>query len=157
MNRKSIEVLCVALIASSSSQAATFTGLGSLSNSEFYSTAAAVSADGSTVIGTTTSLSGSEGFYWASNISMTGIGMMSAVPDDLYTQAIAVSGDGSFIVGKAQNNDNLSFLFNEFNEPTGFSLPSKVSAFVYSMNGEYQDLGKLVEPTPVSLDPVCPS
>lgn len=89
-------------------EVAGFTGIGFFSETDAYSEASGISADGSTVVG------GAEvgDFFWSYRWSggvMTAI-PKSSEPDVPLSQAFAVSGDGSVIVGWEYNfaNDALT-------------------------------------------------
>ncbi len=73
---------------------ATFQGLGDLPGGAFYSTAAAVSADGSTVLGYSLSSSSYEAFRWNAADGMVGLGYLTSTD-----RGLDVSDDGSTIVG----------------------------------------------------------
>ena len=77
-------------------EAARFTGLGDLDGGIFFSKAFDVSADGSVVVGTTVSSSGTEAFRWTDGV-MEGLGDLPG--GEFESQAYAVSGDGSRVVG----------------------------------------------------------
>ncbi len=71
--------------------------LGDLDGGEIYASAAAVSDDGSLVVGLGTSARGVEAFRWSRATGMTALGDFAG--GDFSSQALAVSGDGAFIVG----------------------------------------------------------
>ena len=73
--------------------AVVFTRLGDLAGGSFSSHALKISADGSTVIGYSTSAAGSEAFRWTASGGMVSIGAGSS------SIALGVSGDGGVIVG----------------------------------------------------------
>lgn len=73
--------------------AASFTGLGHLPGGEVSSLGAAVSADGSVVVG----WSGYEAFRWTSAEGMEALGDLPG--GDFHSRAPAVSADGSVVVG----------------------------------------------------------
>jgi len=78
---------------------ATFQGLGDLAGGDFSSAAYGVSADGTTVVGKSTSASsgsGSEAFQWTRSWGMVGLGYL---PDYHDSAAYGVSADGSVVVG----------------------------------------------------------
>ena len=75
-----------------------FQGLGGLPGTDYsYSDAKGVSADGSVVVGTSTSSSGSEAFRWTANGGMIGLGDLAGGAFD--SHATGVSADGSVVVG----------------------------------------------------------
>ena len=76
-------------------------GLGYLPGGN-YSTATAVSADGSVIVGTSGSASGGQAFRWTAGSGMVGLGYL---PVGNYSSATAVSADGSIVVGIVVGND----------------------------------------------------
>ena len=86
-----------------------FMGLGDLPGGSFSSGASAVSRDGSVVVGTSTSSSGSEAFRWTRDGGMVGLG---ALPGGTFgSTAAGVSGDGSVVVGNSNGGSSTSGLF----------------------------------------------
>jgi probable HAF family extracellular repeat protein len=81
------------------------------------SMANAVSADGSIVVGRTTSLRGLEAFIWKRDSGiMIGLGMLTS--EAHVSEALAVSGDGSTIVGASTKVGSLgtrAFIWDEQN------------------------------------------
>ena len=76
----------------------TFQGLGDLPGGVFFSEAAGVSADGSTVVGFGNGHMGLGAFRWTLSDGMVGLGDL---PGGSYaSRAFAVSADGSTIVGR---------------------------------------------------------
>jgi probable HAF family extracellular repeat protein len=77
-----------------------FTGLGDLSGGTFSSIASGVSADGSVVVGSSSSAFGFEAFRWTQGGGMMGLGDL---PDDppYGSAATGVSADGSIVVGSS--------------------------------------------------------
>ena len=73
-----------------------FVPLGDLSGGSFASRATAVSADGSVVVGESTTASGQEAFRWTQSGGMVGLGSLSA---ESSSRAFGVSSDGSVVVG----------------------------------------------------------
>jgi probable HAF family extracellular repeat protein len=69
-----------------------FMGLGDLPGGTFNSYATAVSADGSVVVGTGNTASGTEAFRWTIDNGMVGLGASSSASD--------VSADGAVVVGR---------------------------------------------------------
>ena len=92
-----IFVLSILTASSTTTKAATFTGLGDLPGGDFTSYARGISADGSTVVGYSKSASGFEAFRWTLDGGMAGLGDLQG--SDFYSYANAVSGDGSVVVG----------------------------------------------------------
>jgi probable HAF family extracellular repeat protein len=80
------------------SQQASFQGLGDLPGGKFESLAQGVSADGSVVIGTGTTISGKQAFRWTQTTGMVSLGN---VRDSSFKESWAynISADGSTIVG----------------------------------------------------------
>jgi probable HAF family extracellular repeat protein len=83
-----------------SAQAVSFTGLGDLSGGSFSSFANDVSADGSTVVGVSSSANGSEAFRWQNRV-ITGLGDLPG--GSFSSSASAVSADGSVVVGSGSS------------------------------------------------------
>jgi probable HAF family extracellular repeat protein len=81
---------------STASAAAILTPLGDLPGGVFDSRANAVSADGSVVVGTSSSTSGSQTFRWTAGGGMVGLGVL---PGDAFSEPGGVSADGSVVVG----------------------------------------------------------
>src|SRR5215208_1276755 len=88
-------------LASSPALAGSFQGLGDLPGGTFQSYANAVSDDGSTVVGfsssASSSASGWEAFRWTSGGGMVGLGDLPGGTS--YSQGSDVSADGSVVVG----------------------------------------------------------
>ncbi|TVR95113.1 MAG: hypothetical protein EA406_14580, partial [Rhodospirillales bacterium] len=76
-----------------------FTGLGTLGGSS--SRAFGVSADGSVVVGQSSSASGPEAFRWTADGGMVGLGILEGRNQSV---ARAVSADGSVVVGQSSFN-----------------------------------------------------
>ena len=74
-------------------------GLGDLSGGIFHSGAEAISADGSTIVGSSRSGLGPEAFIWDATNGMRGLGDLPG--GDFYSVAYDVSGDGSIVVGQS--------------------------------------------------------
>ncbi len=95
------------------------TGLGYLGPSPsdvFFSGALAVSIDGSTVVGFTTSTYGQESFRWTANGGMRSLGNFPGVEGQRLSCAQGVSADGSAIVGwsvvfTSTSNNSVGFLW----------------------------------------------
>lgn len=99
--------LAVAGLASGSASGASFTPLGAL-DGDTHSSAAAVSADGSTVVGMSVSASGSgRAFIWD---RVNGIRGIPDLPGDSGSNATGVSADGSTVL---VNQGDRAFLWNE--------------------------------------------
>src|SRR5262245_6588045 len=76
---------------------ATFTGLGDLAGSYYYSVPYGISADGSTVVGKSESSTGTQAFRWTAGGGMVGLGDLPG--GTTFSVANAVSADGSVVVG----------------------------------------------------------
>lgn len=105
MGPTTLAVFASAVLAGAASTvyaAATLTPLGDLPGGSFFSGAGGVSADGSVVVGQSSSASGTEAFRWTSNGGMVGLGYLpGSAPGDFSSQALGVSADGSVIVGES--------------------------------------------------------
>jgi probable HAF family extracellular repeat protein len=77
-----------------------FAGLGDLAGGSFSSTAAGVSGDGTTVVGSSTSDLGAEAFRWTAETGMVGLGQAPRYGGSNATDA---SADGSVVVGSSRN------------------------------------------------------
>ncbi|WNO08720.1 Ig-like domain-containing protein [Teredinibacter sp. KSP-S5-2] len=75
---------------------AQFIDLGDLPGGEDYSEAVAISADGKTVIGTSSSYEGLTAFVWTEE---EGMQPLPNLPGELTSKAISISGDGRYILG----------------------------------------------------------
>ncbi len=73
-----------------------FQGLGDLDGGAVTSTARGVSADGSVVVGYSSSQGGRQAFQWTVEGGLSGLGFYPGVPE---SAALGVSGDGALIVG----------------------------------------------------------
>jgi probable HAF family extracellular repeat protein len=80
---------------------ATFQGLGDLAGGTFFSSAFGASADGSVVVGVSSSTSGSQAFRWTSGTGMVGLGDLPGGTFD--SVANGVSADGSVVVGNGRS------------------------------------------------------
>src|SRR5262245_16739562 len=97
-----LAAMCV-LVCTRAHGQATFQGVGDLLGGEHYSLAAAVSADGTVVVGTATGLGlancgatpNRQAFKWIENVGMLGLGNLDVTHP--YSQAYACSADGSVI------------------------------------------------------------
>ncbi len=90
-------------------------GLGDLPGGGFISKAYGVSADGSTVVGMGTSVSGTEAFRWTSSGGMVGLGDLSG--GGFFSEAYDVSADGSVVVGEGTSaaSGNEAFIWDNIN------------------------------------------
>jgi probable HAF family extracellular repeat protein len=85
---------------------ATFQGLGT--GAHEFSSATAISADGSTVVGNTFDETGSQAFRWTRAEGIQSLGdLINNFGDQSRSYATAASGDGAFIVGRAEQPDNV--------------------------------------------------
>lgn len=85
----------------------TFDGVGDLAGGAATSSALAVSADGSTVVGASESGLGPEAFRWTGPGSITGLGALDSGAD-FDSTAQGVSGDGGVIVGTSLDGGDFS-------------------------------------------------
>jgi len=83
-------------------QSATFTSLGDLEGGPFDSRAFAISKDGSTVVGQSTTDDGFRAFRWTEVGGIQSLGAFAAAGQPL-SIANGVSADGSLIVGESRN------------------------------------------------------
>ena len=72
-------------------------GLGDLPGGSFHSAANSVSADGSVVVGFSSSGNGNEAFIWTAGGGMVGIGDLPG--GTFSSNAVDISADGSVVVG----------------------------------------------------------
>jgi len=104
----------------------TFQGLGDLTGGSFLSYARAVSADGSVVVGGSSSDSGTEAYRWTAGGGMVGLGFLNSAATPI-SFAFGVSADGSVVAGG-------SFLNN---------LSSETEVFRWTSGGGMVGLGDL--------------
>jgi probable HAF family extracellular repeat protein len=84
------------------------TGLGFLGgDSRRASTAYSVSADGSVIVGASTSDAGSQAFKWTADTGMVGLGALD--DSDFSSGAYAVSANGDWVVGESTISDDNGF------------------------------------------------
>jgi len=84
-----------------------FTGIGGLSTSRVLSHAYGLSADGTTVVGSSVSASsgnGQEPFRWTASTGMVGLGFLPG--DGVGGEAYGVSADGAVVVGRSSSGFN---------------------------------------------------
>ncbi|WKJ90015.1 VPLPA-CTERM sorting domain-containing protein [Methylomonas montana] len=92
--------ICTLLLAAPQAMAANFSSLGDLAGGTFDSRVAAVSDDGSTIVGWSVNAAGTEAFRWTRRGGMQSLGVLADVPATNHNSiAGAVSADGSVIVG----------------------------------------------------------
>lgn len=101
--RLTLVVFLSALLSTASAHGELFTGLGFMSGGS-YSRANAVSADGTTIVGTGDSSNGTEAFRWTIGSGMQGLNDLSG--GVFHSEAFAVSSDGSVIVGRGTTSIN---------------------------------------------------
>ena len=90
-------LVLVALLFAVPAHGAHFESLGDLPGDRFESSALGISADGSTVVGTSVSASGNEAVRWTNSSGLVGLGTL---PNGAFpTTAQGVSADGSVVVG----------------------------------------------------------
>jgi probable HAF family extracellular repeat protein len=90
-------LVLVALLFAVPAHGAHFESLGDLPGGTFESSALGISADGSTVVGTSASASGNEAVRWTNSSGLVGLGTL---PNGAFpTTAQGVSADGSVVVG----------------------------------------------------------
>ena len=108
-----------------------FQGIGDLPGGEFQSYGFAVSADGSTVVGTSRSAFGDEAFRWTRAGGMQPLGGLES-PNGLFNSgAYGVSADGNVVVGYSAR---------------GGSLAPNPRAFRWTPSAGMQSLGVLNHP-----------
>jgi probable HAF family extracellular repeat protein len=78
------------------------TGLGDLPGGAGISRANGISADGSVIVGTGTSASGTEAFRWTAATGMVGLGDLPG--SSFRSDATAISADGTVIVGNSASS-----------------------------------------------------
>ena len=82
---------------------ASFQGIGDLPGGGFYSYVTAISPDGGTLVGESTSAGGTEAFRWTKSGGMIGLGDLPGGP--FQSQATSVSDDGGLIVGYSRTSN----------------------------------------------------
>jgi len=103
--------LCAALCITPSAWAgASFTGLGDLPGGSFQSFGTDISADGSTVVGSSNSANGAEAFAWTASGGMVGLGDLPG--GNFQSIATNISADGTTVVGQSGSaNGNEAFIW----------------------------------------------
>lgn len=99
-----VTLLLLSLVAPIAGRAAiSFTPLGDLPGGTVNSTAKAISADGTTVVGYSSSTNGSggEAFRWTAATGMVALGDLAG--GSFFSQALGVSSDGAVVVGLGNN------------------------------------------------------
>ncbi len=94
--------LCLLGTSQARAQVAEFLALGDLPGGEDWSEVGGVSADGTTVVGTSDSDNGTEAFYWTRETGIVGIGDLAG--GSFSSRARAVSADGNCIVGVSRSS-----------------------------------------------------
>ncbi|MDD2651482.1 MAG: autotransporter domain-containing protein [Sulfurimonas sp.] len=93
-----ISLIALALLLSSSAlYGASMVALGDLAGGDLYGIARAVNADGSVVVGLSSSANGYEAFRWTQEGGMVGLGDLTG--GSFYSDANSVSADGGVVVG----------------------------------------------------------
>lgn len=106
----------------------TFTGLGDLPGGPSYSTATAVSAEGSVVVGASFSEQGLHAFRWSANEGMIGIDNLTGGAIESFARGI--SADGSTIVGGRNTvNGHDAFKWTVDGGMEGIGLLSSTSTY----------------------------
>ncbi|MEM6611415.1 MAG: PEP-CTERM sorting domain-containing protein [Cyanobacteria bacterium P01_C01_bin.72] len=96
------------------SKASGMVDLGYLPGGDLNSSATSISADGSTVVGQSSSENGREAFIWNKADGMVGLGDLSG--GDFASSAASISADGSTVVGQSSSeNGREAFIWNEAN------------------------------------------
>ena len=88
--------VCICAMIPLSTYAASFEGLGSLSDSIVNSNAHGISPDGSTIVGTSLTATGTQAFYWTASSGMQGLYYPSG---KTFSNASAASYNGDVISG----------------------------------------------------------
>jgi probable HAF family extracellular repeat protein len=96
-------------ISISSAHAQSITNLGDLTGGTTSATGAHISADGTTVVGSSTSANGTEAFLWASGTGMVGIGDLPG--SIFYSVATGVSDDGTAVAGTGSSTNGTEAFF----------------------------------------------
>ncbi len=109
---RKLYVLFILATLGSTTRGAVFFPLGDLPGGIHYSRALAVSADGKTVVGESSSINGGEAFQWKAG-TMAGIGDLSG--GEFKSEALGISPDGSTIVGMATGPGNAMRAFKTMN------------------------------------------
>lgn len=125
---------CVIMVGAAPAQ--TFTVLGHLPG-QTSSSASAVSADGSTVVGSSSSLGGSFAIRWTRAGGMENLGVL---PGSSGSAAAGVSADGSVVVGTCaalNGTDDLAFRWTRANGMQDLgALPGDTSAAPYAVSAD---------------------
>ncbi len=108
---------------------ATLTPLGDLPGRDFYSTAAGISADGKTVVGTSQATNGNMAFRWTASGGMTALGDLFG----LGSHAAAISADAKTIVGWCDTKKT------DYPYKKGFRWTSETGMMAISGAGRYPD------------------
>ncbi|MCA9283344.1 MAG: hypothetical protein KDA30_15045 [Phycisphaerales bacterium] len=90
-------IVCAPFANATPTQGLSFSLLGDLEGGSFYSGATAISGDGTTVVGQSSSANGFEAFIWRAGTGMVGIGDLPT--GEFSSYASGVSHDGSVVVG----------------------------------------------------------
>lgn len=116
----------VLLCSSAAAQTApvVFHGLGDLAGGDFSSTAHAISADGSTVVGESWNADTVQGFRWTETSGLVSVGSLTGPGGD--SVASGVSGDGSIVVGQSASTSfaGEAFRWTQATGPVGLGVPA---------------------------------
>ncbi len=123
-------------------EAAGMIGLGDLPGGVYRSSASAISGDGSTVVGASSSDLGSQAFVWTDATGMVGIGFLGE--DDVASVGSATSGDGRTVGGSVSRFDGLGGI-SVFDGPRGISVQvASTRAFVWDRLTGMRDLHAVI-------------
>ena len=129
--------ILLALTATGARADAVVMGLGDLDGGSIDSVARGVSADGSTVVGWSTSASGIEAFRWTATTGMEGLGDLDG--GIFRSTAFGVSADGSVVVGTGTSaSGNQAFRWTAATGMVGLGdLPGGLfSSFAYGVSAD---------------------
>jgi probable HAF family extracellular repeat protein len=106
-------------------------GLGGLAN-PVNSRAEAISDDGTTIVGVTTTAAGNEAFLWTLGTGMVALGDLPG--GSVYSHALSVSADGSVVVGYSASTFNLQAF--RWTAVTGMVSLGVTSSKAYHVSGD---------------------
>jgi probable HAF family extracellular repeat protein len=117
-----------------------FEGLGDFPNGLFESSAIAISADGSVIVGAGNSTNGNQAFRWTQPTGMLGLGFINGFGE---SEAFAVSADGSVIVGYSDSVQGLQAF--RWTEAGGMAGIGDISGGLFgSASGAITGDGKMI-------------
>ncbi len=158
----SLLVSTLAVVAASHAQVPSFQGVGDLPGGATSSTAHAISADGSVVVGESESSAGIEAFRWTPGGGIVGLGFLPGGGPP--SRARGVSGDGSVIVGSGEDGSGVgrafrhsSGSFTVLNGQSCTDCDPVTDAFGVSTNGLVvlgYAIGRSGSSAPLRVDPV---